>query len=175
MRNLILVMIALLSVVACKPSFEPPKQESPSWEVRDSSYNGVVEVVDTVEDLTAAPMTVQIYDDRVVISSPNVNTVYSVDVTNLYVRRTETGLVKYIRVNNDILFEEKSTSVGGVNHNYTYLENGWIEVQRGNTIDGIIADHAKEYPGISRKSLHRCNPFLKRGLQVNDRIKLSCR
>src|SRR5690606_25119685 len=112
-------------------------------------------------------ISIQVYNNRVIIESPNVNTIYTVDASKLVVHRTETGLIQYIQIDNDILFKEGKV---GTNHNYRFKTPNILEAQAGNTILGIMADYK-----ISKKQFYECNPYLKhRGLQIGDHVLINC-
>jgi hypothetical protein len=144
------------------PSFKQPELT----QVADS----VNSQVNTMEiDLTSPPIVFEIYDNQIIVKSNNVNTVYNVDANEVFVTRGNSGLVEYIRVNDAVLFRESKYQT---NHVYQYLDNNTIIVSKGNTIDGIIADHMELK--LTKKDLLQCNPFLNRGLQIGDRIKLLC-
>lgn len=107
------------------------------------------------------------------VSAPNFDAERSDDVSNLQVKIDEQGNIEYLQVNKIILYQEKSDYK--INHNYTYIEDDWIEIQSGNVLDAIIADHRALGYNVTRESVKRCNPFLnKRSLQIGDRIRLSC-
>lgn len=174
MKNLaskLVIVVSLLSMVACKPSMQPPPHKEEGY-IQDTLENVQTFSVeeDTSEDLTIAPITIRVYDEQIQVESGNVNTVYTVDASSIYIKRSETGLVSYLKVNNTVLFEENTKSA--TSHSYVYITDNIIKIQKGNTIDGIIADH-KDLK-LSRKKLLSCNQFLNRGLQVGDLVKLNC-
>lgn len=159
-----LIILAVLS--SCEPKVNSTRKVESLPTTTDTVGTVETDITDTV---TRLPIIIYITDNKVEISSSNVNTVYATDVDNLRVIRNEQGAVEYLQVNNVVLFKQKNN----INHTYHYLDHNFIEVVRGNTIDGIIADHPEF--GLSRNSLYQCNPILKqRGLQIGDRIKLDC-
>lgn len=171
MRSLIISILVVLTAVSCAPDMQRPVDKPTSestGEWTDSSY--IIETDLTVVDSSyndIAGTVVEIYDDRVIISSPNVNTTYTVDAGKIIIRRTETGLVEYIQVDNDILFKEDG---GKTNHNYKFISPNVIEAQSGNTISGIMVDYK-----ISKKQFYECNPYLKQhGLQIGNRVLIKC-
>ena len=91
----------------------------------------------------------------------------------MYLRRSETGDITFLQVDNTVLFKENS--VFTVNHSYKWIEDQCIEVQKGNTIDGIIADANHAGYKITKQQLYNCNPKLKQtGLQVGQVVCLTC-
>ena len=170
MKNLI-VIIAILStlLVGCEPSMTPQSQGGPSLSWEDTTTVDSIPTLEITSNIK--PIVITISGNNVQIESENVNTVYTTEVDRLVLNRTESGLVEYIQINNDILFKENAPA--GVNHNYRYLDNNQIEVIKGNTINGIISDH--QNIGLTRRKLYNCNPFLnKRGLQIGDVLNLDC-
>jgi len=102
MKNLaskLVIVVSLLSMVACKPSMQPPphKEEGYTQDTLGNVQTFSVEE-DTSEDLTIAPITIRVYDEQVQVESGNVNTTYTVDASSIYIKRSETGLVSYLRV-----------------------------------------------------------------------------
>lgn len=169
MRNLIIASSLLILVLqSCQPTMQPEAKPVPSLsavvDTLNSSMNDSVQ-----QDLTTAPILIKIYDNQVIVESNNVNTTYNVEADKVFINRSETGLIEYIQINEAILFREASFKV---NHVYQYLDNNCIIASKGNTIDGIIADHPELR--LTKSDLIRCNPFLTRGLQIGDRIKLVC-
>ena len=163
-NSIILAAVLLTTLFSCRPTTPrvAPSNEQTVIDTLEMAYE------DTL-DLTIPGTVITVYEDRVTVESPNVNTVYTTELERLFLIRAESGVLEYLQVNGDVLFEERS----GSNRKYRYRNNYEIEIQKGNTLNGIIADHRSM--GITSKKLYKCNPFLhNRGLQVGDVIKLDC-
>lgn len=164
MKYFLGIIIAVL-LSSCEPNMVPSKV--PQQLSTDTTKIEAIETINLTD--TASAIRIDINGLGVKITSANVNTVYATDVNNIRLVRNEQGNVEYFQVNEVVLFKQKRN----INHVYHYLDHNFIEVVKGNTIDGIIADHP-EYK-LTRVNLYKCNPILKqRGLQIGDRIKLDC-
>jgi hypothetical protein len=175
MRNLskVSIVLAIASFVACKPSISPEQKQQDNYPMDTIGFVQEFSTTEdtVIEDLTSPSIKIEIYDNHIKVESGNVNTTFEdVDLSRILLRRSESGLISYLQVNNSILFQESKQH--DTRHSYLYITDNIIKIQKGNTIDGIIADHPDMV--LSRKSLTNCNQFLHRGLQVGDLVKLKC-
>jgi len=155
MRNLskVSIVLAIASFVACKPSISPEQKQQDTYPVDTIGFVQEFSTTEdtVIEDLTSPSIKIEIYDNHIKVESGNVNTTFEdVDLSRILLRRSESGLISYLQVNNSILFQESRQH--DTRHSYLYITDNIIKMGR-NLVRPDFRHHARRSKGIREESI----------------------
>lgn len=166
MNKSIKILLILLSFAIASCGLPSSSPESPKFtettltpQVNTDTIDTIVISDDFVEDTTNIIVTNTFFS----IANPYFKSETHEEIKRLVIEWKE-GEVSFCKLNNTVLYADADKKVS---HEYRYLSANTIQVQEGNTLDGIARDH-----NTTTEKLRILNPGLGKVLQIGKTIKI---
>lgn len=161
MKILSMILLTLVMLSGCVPTSTPETNVPPApvQVTVDTTPTIVITNDDFQEDTTAITVT----NTYLKITNPYFSSETHEETKRLVIEWNE-GSVSFCKLNNTILYSDADKVVS---HQYKYLSTDIIEIQKGNTLEGIARDH-----NTTVNKLRALNPNLGKVLSIGKSIKI---
>lgn len=161
-----ILLLGILALTSCGLPSNPPNATYTApigTPVKDTTAEQDDTIVISNDDYTEDTTYIVVTNTSFSIKNPYFESETHEEVKRLVIEWKE-GEVSFCKLNNIVLYADADKKVS---HEYRYLSTNTIQIQEGNTLEGIAADN-----NTTIEKLRALNPGLGKVLRINKTIKI---